>query len=754
MNTARPYQSKAVDWTFDRWQALRKLCLVAPTGAGKTVIAEFIARRILDSSHRVVFFAHKRELVKQTARRFEKAFPGLVGMVMADEPLSPSCPIQVVSIQTCTKRDFWPEAEFVMLDECFPAGTLIDGVPIERVCPGDTVECVDHETGCVSAKKVVRTFERWSHHLVRIECEGSVVECTGNHPFFVKGEGYVQAKDLVPGDLCAVWQDVRGTEEQGGQRSDHLLRRVSQQDALGAHGSYQPRPRERSDDRAQPDATGEGAQPCVSLAQGDWPQACGSRRERHGLDAIPVSSTCGARPDVESGARGSDEEAAKVGIPALLQAGSSAAGCDDWCGTGGGKPRNARPADAGQEKGRALVWARVDRVAHQEQGRPVRVYNLEVEGTHTYFANGFLVHNCHHYAADEWKVVDEKYPSAKFVGLTATPARQDGVALSIFEDLYVVANYSELLAEGFLANCKAFQPPNILKNGLAQDPLKAWQLYNQKRHTTFAFGRSVKYCAKQVELFKAAGIPTAQISYQTPSRERDYILECAGLGKILVLWSDTALTEGVDITRAKCALFARQFLHATPYLQAGGRVLRPWKNETAIIIDLCGSTLIHGLPTEDRTYSLDGKGIQRTSVTPLKNCPKCGATIIAAYQDCPECGFHFATAEQRAPKIWDLELREVYLGDKTAPDKKHGEWMRLLAFSSERGWGVSWALREYHKLFADTPDMTVISFERRHEEFVQLRAFAKSRGFKPGWAAVRWKQMFGSWPPKQWSDAA
>lgn len=478
MNEARPYQSKSVDWTFERWQALRKLCLIAPTGAGKTVIAEFIARRILELGGHVVFFAHKRELVKQTARRFEKAFPGLVGMVMADEPLAPSRPIQVVSIQTCTKRDFWPAAEFVILDEC------------------------------------------------------------------------------------------------------------------------------------------------------------------------------------------------------------------------------------------------------------------------------------HHYAADEWKIVDQKYPEASFVGLTATPARQDGVALSIFEDLYVVANYSELLTGGFLANCKAFQPPNILKNGLAQDPLKAWQLYNPKRHTTFAFGRSVKYCAKQVELFKIAGIPTAQISYQTPSRERDYILECAGLGKILVLWSDTALTEGVDIARAKCALFARQFQHATPYLQAGGRVLRPWQSETAIIIDLCGSTLIHGLPTEDRTYSLDGKGIQRTSVTPLKNCPKCGATIIAAYQDCPECGYHFATAEQRAPKIWDLELREVYLGDKTAPDKKLAEWQRLLTFSSERGWGVSFALREYHKLFSDTPDMSLVSFERRHEEFQQLRAFAKSRGFKPGWAAVRWKQMFGTWPPKQWSEAA
>lgn len=477
---ARQYQTNAVDQVFAHWQAeTRAVCLVAPTGAGKTVMAEMTVARILEQHGKTVFFAHRTELIDQTYDRFSRAFPGLVGKVQASSETDPSRPIQVASIQTCLKRDCWPDATHLILDEC------------------------------------------------------------------------------------------------------------------------------------------------------------------------------------------------------------------------------------------------------------------------------------HHYESEEWQAVDAHYAESRVVGLTATPARQDGRALDTYKALVVAANYSELLQDGFLASCKAYQPPNILKSGIAQQPIKAWQLYNPKRLTTFAFGRSVKYCAQQVEIFKNAGIPTAQISYKTPTGERRYIIDCAREGKIVVLWSDTALTEGVDVARAKCALLARGFQHATPYLQAGGRVLRPWNNEQAIIIDLCGSTLIHGLPTEDRTYSLDGKhGIQRTSIAPLKNCPKCGATILAAYQDCPECGYHFATKEQRAPKIWDLELREVYLGDATPVERKHKEWMRLLDLSSERGWGVSFALKEYHKLFADTPDMSVISWERRLEEFRQLQSFAKARGFKSGWAAVRFKQMFGTWPPRAWSNAA
>jgi len=42
------------------------------------------------------------------------------------------------------------------------------------------------------------------------------------------------------------------------------------------------------------------------------------------------------------------------------------------------------------------------------------VYNLEVDNGNTYFAGGFLVHNCHHVAADSYmRIIEEFRKSGK-----------------------------------------------------------------------------------------------------------------------------------------------------------------------------------------------------------------------------------------------------------------------------------------------------------------------------------------------------
>lgn len=66
------------------------------------------------------------------------------------------------------------------------------------------------------------------------------------------------------------------------------------------------------------------------------------------------------------------------------------------------------------------------------------VYNLEVEGEHTYLANGFAVHNCHHAISASWQRIKktclEFNPACKFLGVTATPNRTDKAALGIVFD--------------------------------------------------------------------------------------------------------------------------------------------------------------------------------------------------------------------------------------------------------------------------------------------------------------------------------
>jgi superfamily II DNA or RNA helicase len=74
--------------------------LVASTGSGKTVIGSFFIRKMIELMQwHVNFFAHRREIIQQTAGKLTQA--GLwPGIVMAGEHPAPGRQVQVCSIQT------------------------------------------------------------------------------------------------------------------------------------------------------------------------------------------------------------------------------------------------------------------------------------------------------------------------------------------------------------------------------------------------------------------------------------------------------------------------------------------------------------------------------------------------------------------------------------------------------------------------------------------------------------------------------
>ena len=62
------YQAKVIKEAFEHWQhGYKNICLVAPTGAGKTVVKAFAAKRFLQENpdKMVVIFAHRDVLLNQ-----------------------------------------------------------------------------------------------------------------------------------------------------------------------------------------------------------------------------------------------------------------------------------------------------------------------------------------------------------------------------------------------------------------------------------------------------------------------------------------------------------------------------------------------------------------------------------------------------------------------------------------------------------------------------------------------------------------
>ncbi|WP_261378210.1 HINT domain-containing protein [Paenibacillus agilis] len=96
---------------------------------------------------------------------------------------------------------------------CFSAGTKIqteDGYKaIEDIQVGDKVLAKSEETGELAYKEVEETFQRVAEETYHVTVKDTTFVTTEEHPFWVPGVGWVEARDLKVGDLLV---DNEGNE--------------------------------------------------------------------------------------------------------------------------------------------------------------------------------------------------------------------------------------------------------------------------------------------------------------------------------------------------------------------------------------------------------------------------------------------------------------------------------------------------------------------------------------------------------------
>jgi superfamily II DNA or RNA helicase len=118
----RPYQERAITRAREAARTHRSVCLVMPTGAGKTRTCAAICSSAIARGRRVLWLAHRSELVEQAAETL--AGLGLeVGVVSASASgdARPDAPCQVASVQTLYAREQRPPADLVIFDEAHHA---------------------------------------------------------------------------------------------------------------------------------------------------------------------------------------------------------------------------------------------------------------------------------------------------------------------------------------------------------------------------------------------------------------------------------------------------------------------------------------------------------------------------------------------------------------------------------------------------------------------------------------------------------
>jgi superfamily II DNA or RNA helicase len=121
----RPYQQDVIAEFHKRVEeGVRCIILVAPTGSGKTLIASEIVKRAVAEFKRVLFVAHRDELLTQ-ARDKLKDFGVVAGIIKAgrDNDARPQALVQIAGIQTLHARAVraksmeLPSAKVVFFDE-------------------------------------------------------------------------------------------------------------------------------------------------------------------------------------------------------------------------------------------------------------------------------------------------------------------------------------------------------------------------------------------------------------------------------------------------------------------------------------------------------------------------------------------------------------------------------------------------------------------------------------------------------------
>ena len=297
-----------------------------------------------------------------------------------------------------------------------------------------------------------------------------------------------------------------------------------------------------------------------------------------------------------------------------------------------------------------------------------------------------IVDEAHHAVAGTWAKVLEAMPRSRVLGVTATPERLDGRGLGgQFDTLIQGPDATWLTHEGFLVPARIFAPPGldlssvkrfdtakgrhqsdvILRQGQAMgDAVTHYQRTIAPIHngTAIAFCCSIDHADAVAEACRDQGIAAARLDGSMDRGERRRLIADLGAGVLKVLTSCDIISEGTDIPSVTGAMLLRPTDSLGLYLQQVGRVLRPCPGKThAIINDHVGNCLRHGMPTDPRDWSLEGRSKRKRAASdalPVRVCPRCFVTLPSTVPVCTECG-HVFESQRRELTVVDGNLEEL-----------------------------------------------------------------------------------------------
>ena len=260
-----------------------------------------------------------------------------------------------------------------------------------------------------------------------------------------------------------------------------------------------------------------------------------------------------------------------------------------------------------------------------------------------------VIDEAHHALAKTYKEMWERFPNAKFLGLTATPCRLNGKGFTDLFDILVQSwSVPEFISKGRLAT---YDFVSIKSDGMTQRLIDSLQkrgadgdyqnkemdmLLNKKPtierlyQSLEEFGKdrkgivyaiNISHAQKITKLYQENGVKAIAIDSKTPAAERQQDIEAFKKGDIQVLVNVDIFSEGFDCPDVEFVQLARPTLSLAKYLQMVGRGLRVAKGKkNCVIIDNVGLYRVFGLPSQVWNWNAMFEG--KLKVGKRKETPK------------------------------------------------------------------------------------------------------------------------------------
>lgn len=733
MLSLRPHQQDVVDKINAGFEAGHQCQLLyAPTGFGKTEVAMSIMREVSRSYKRTAMVLDRIVLVNQTSTRLS-SYGIEHGVLQADHwRYRPHERIQIVSAQTLEKRAKKLDIDLLIIDECFLAGTKISTpkglIDIDKVRIGDVI-FNQRGHGVVEAISV-----KSSDDLYALEFDdGTRTTCTGNHPYFTSS-GWKAARELEVGEsffseqgLRLLWEYVQTMDEKDGEREN--CERHAREDMAKARMLFDILLKEIE----EPDEQSSGKDEAKSSSERNYAQAYKTWRERALASFATVGIASCSRRGVGGGIRCKSGNGSREWLSNLLQNRYCESSTQDCSGSGRREPHGDRETECRSEESRISCFPRLVRISRVKSTRSRPVYNLQVSGHPSYFADGKLVHNCHVQRASIVKIIKSN-PGMRVIGLTATPFTK-GLG-NVYTHIVGAKATGELIKEGWLTPLRVFIAKEIDMSGAkkvagewAQDEVSERGMKitgdivaEWIKQTNRIFGKAVKtviFCAgvahgKDLERqFKEQGYNFVSISYlEDDDFKREAIEEFSKPDSTINgLIATDILTRGFDVPDVLIGVSARPFSKSfSSHVQQMGRVMRPAPGkETGVWLDHSGNYLRFRNDWEKlfdegvTELTKDGEKAKKEPSEKEKKeskCPSCGALWVWKSNTCGSCG--------------------------------HEKPIRGVA-------SVAGELHEYSRI-------TTGLLGEQQQFYSEVLYFAKMRGYRDGWAAYKYKEKYGGFP--------